>query len=78
MAHYPLAVPRVLDISAREIGPRSRVLAGRGMGLIWIGMVTGSGASRTEGDKEEASGHKTRAMMEHYNHELPRVEPADD
>ena len=36
------------------------------------------GVTDSKGDKQEASGHKTRAMMEHYNHELPRVEPASD
>lgn len=29
------------------------------------------GVTDSKGDKQEASGHKTRAMMEHYNHELP-------
>lgn len=36
------------------------------------------GVTDSKGDKQEASGHRTRAMMEHYNHELARVEPADD
>lgn len=34
------------------------------------------GVTDTKGDKKRASGHKTDSMVELYNHEVPRVDPA--
>lgn len=32
----------------------------------------------TKADKQDASGHRTRAMVDHYDHELPVVKPAGE